>query len=167
MLALVCFSCTCLLITVYIYGYMCVCWHFLLNSLISRSCCFMCIWARHARAWDISCEVPLHCDQLCWGAAISHTQTKNYLWSSMVENKQKKSRSDLSCFLFCSAGFVFVGSCFCIYENGRGFSARFRRILFLSRIDLYLFRFHPIFNLCEICLEIDMFINLLITNYAC
>ena len=39
-------------------------------------------------------------------------------------------------------------------------------------------RFHPeltriwsvfrrVFNLCEICLEIDMFINLLITNYAC
>ena len=41
MLALVCFSCTCLVITVYIDGYMCVCWHLMLDSLISRSCCVM------------------------------------------------------------------------------------------------------------------------------
>jgi hypothetical protein len=50
----------------------------------------------------------------------------------------------------------------------RGFSICFRRIPFSSGIDPYLFDFlYHIFNLGEICLEVDMFINILITNYAC
>ena len=82
-----------------------------------------------------------------------------------VENGKKKSRS---VFYFLASVFVFMGSRFRIYGNGKGFfpsiSARSRFYPELTRIYSV---FHPVFNLCEICLEIDMFINLLIINYAC
>jgi len=71
-------------------------------------------------------------------------------------------------FYFVPSVSVFVGSCFRIYRNRRGV---FPSISPESRFHPELTRiysvFHPVFNLCEICLEIDMFINLLITNYAC
>ena len=72
-----------------------------------------------------------------------------------------------SVFYFLPSVFVFVGSRFRIYGNGKGgfpsVSARSRFYTELTRIYSV---FHLAFNLCEICLEIDMFINLLITNYA-
>jgi len=85
-----------------------------------------------------------------------------------VENGKKNPVPTRSVFYFLASVFVFMGSRFCIYGNGKGFfpsiSARSRFYPELTRIYSV---FHPVFNLCEICLEIDMFINLLITNYAC
>ena len=73
-----------------------------------------------------------------------------------------------SVFYFAPSISVFVRSRFRIYENERGF---FLSVSVASHFHPELTRiccdFHPVFNLCEICLEIDMFINLLITNYAC
>ena len=57
--------------------------------------------------------------------------------------------------------------CLPVSVRVRGFLTHFCGILFLPEIDLYLFYFYPIFSLYEICLKMDMFINLLITNYAC
>ena len=88
-----------------------------------------------------------------------------------VENGKKKSRS---VFYFLASVFVFMGSRFriygnrSIYGNGKGvFPSVSARSRFYPELTRIYFVFHPIFNLCEICLEIDMFINLLITNYAC
>ena len=73
-----------------------------------------------------------------------------------------------SVFYFVPSVFVFVRSRFCIYGNERGV---FPYVSVGSRFHPELTRicsfFHPVFNLCEICLEIDIFINLLIINYAC
>jgi hypothetical protein len=71
-------------------------------------------------------------------------------------------------FLFVPSVSVFVGSYFRIYGNRRrvfpSVSAGSRFHPDLTRIYYVL---HPVFNLYGICLEFDMFINLLIANYTC
>ena len=82
-----------------------------------------------------------------------------------VENGKKKSRS---VFYFLASVFVFMGSRFRIYGNGKGvFPFVSARSYFYPELTRIYFVFHSVFNLCEICLEIDMFKNLLIINYAC
>jgi hypothetical protein len=48
-----------------------------------------------------------------------------------------------------------------------GFSACFRKIPFHPELIRIYSLFHPMLYLREICLEINMSINLIITNYAC
>ena len=85
-----------------------------------------------------------------------------------VENGRKKSRSDPFRFLLSSIRFCISGIRFRIYGNGKGgFSSVSARCRFYPKLTRIYSVFHLVFNLCEICLEIDMFINLLIINYAC
>jgi hypothetical protein len=81
--------------------------------------------------------------------------------------RQNKSRWTHLVFYFCFACFCICGIPFPFLQKQERFFPHFRGIPFWSGIDLHLFLFHPVFNLFEICLNIDMFINLLITNYAC
>ena len=78
------------------------------------------------------------------------------------KNRPKKS---CSVFYFLPFVFVFVGSRFRIYENVKGvFPFVFARSCFYPELTRIYSVFHPVFNLCEICLEIDMLINLLISQ---
>jgi hypothetical protein len=80
---------------------------------------------------------------------------------------RKNSVPTHSVFYFVPPVSVFVVSAFRIYGNRKGvFSARFCGILFYLELTRIYSIFHRIFNLYGICLEIDMLINLLITNYA-
>jgi len=66
-------------------------------------------------------------------------------------------------FYFVPPVSVFVGSRIRIYGNERGV---FPSVSAESCFHPELTRIYPVFNLCEICLEFDMFIYLLVTNYA-
>jgi hypothetical protein len=79
------------------------------------------------------------------------------------ENRRKKSCSDPFRFLFCSVCFRSCG----ILETGeRVFPSVSVGSCFHPDLTRMYSVFHPVLNLREICLEFDMFINLLIANYA-
>ena len=79
-----------------------------------------------------------------------------------VENGRKKFRCDSFRFPLSFIRFRICG------PSRKGFFRPFPRdSVFYPELTRIYSVFYPVFNLCEICLEIDMFINLLITNYAC
>jgi hypothetical protein len=69
-----------------------------------------------------------------------------------VENGRKNSRSDPFRFPLLSIRFRICGVPFLYLRKWEGdFSVRFHMIPFSPEIDPYLFRFHPVLNLYEMC----------------
>ena len=87
--------------------------------------------------------------------------------SLRLKTDRKNPVPTRSVFYFIPPVFVFVGSRFRIYRNGRGVflpvSAGYR---FHPELTCIYSVFHP-FSIYMRYVEIDMLINLLITNYAC